>query len=52
MEGVELGSSARWRAGQVQIAGRLRAETMMPLQWIGQRLHIGTKSHLAHLVVL
>ena len=33
-----------------QIALRLRHETTMTLAWIAQRLQMGTKTHLAHLL--
>lgn len=35
---------------KVQLAGRLRTETTMPLQWIAGRLHMGTRGHLTHLL--
>jgi hypothetical protein len=37
-------------AAKVKIARRLRRETTMTLAWIAQRLHMGTKTHLAHLL--
>ena len=43
----------RLRKGEpkkVKIALRLRQETTMTLAWIAQRLHMGTKTHLAHLL--
>ena len=50
-----------WREGQlpqrrkgdpdkIRIALRLRNETTMTLAWIAARLHMGTKTHLAHLL--
>jgi hypothetical protein len=33
---------------KVQIARRLRVETTMTLQWIAQRLHMGTGTHVAN----
>ena len=36
--------------GKVRIAQRLRAETTMTLDWIAQRLQMGTKTHLVHLL--
>ena len=36
--------------GKIQIARRLRAETTVTLQWIAARLHMGTKTHLSHLL--
>ena len=35
---------------KVSIARRLRAETTVTLQWIAAQLHMGTKSHLSHLL--
>jgi len=35
---------------KIRIALRLRRETTMGLAWIVQRLHMGTKTHLAHLL--
>src|SRR5207249_7686282 len=36
---------------KVKIAQRLRQETTMTLAWIAERLRMGTKTHLAHLLV-
>lgn len=35
---------------KLRIARRLRVETTMTMQWIAARLHMGTKSHLSHLL--
>ena len=35
---------------KLQIALRLRRETTMTLAWIAKRLHMGTKTHLSHLL--
>lgn len=35
---------------KLKIAQRLRAETTMTLQWIAAKLHMGTKTHLSHLI--
>src|SRR5262245_9011019 len=35
---------------KVAIARRLRGETTMTLAWIADRLHMGTRTHLAHLL--
>jgi putative transposase len=35
---------------KVRMALRLRQETTMTLAWVAQRLHMGTKTHLAHLL--
>jgi hypothetical protein len=37
-------------AGKLKMAQRLRAEPTMTLAWIAQRLRMGTKTHLAHLL--
>jgi putative transposase len=37
-------------AGKVAIAQRLRRETTVTLAWIAERLQMGTKTHLAHLL--
>jgi putative transposase len=36
--------------GKVRMAQRLRAETTMTLHWIAERLKMGTKTHLVHLL--
>ncbi len=46
----DLATKRKGAPGKVEIARRLRAETTMTLTWIAQRLHIGTKTHLAHLL--
>ena len=46
---------ARWRKGhplKVELAARLRAETTMTLEWIAERLAMGTRGHLAHLLYM
>ena len=35
---------------KVQVARRLRTETTMTLSWIAERLQMGTKTHVAHLL--
>jgi hypothetical protein len=35
---------------KVRIALRLRQETTMTLEWVAQRLHMGAKAHLSHLL--
>ena len=37
-------------AGKVAIAVRLRAETTVTMAWIAERLQMGTRTHLAHLL--
>ena len=46
----DLAAKRKGEPGKVEVARRLRAETTMTLNWIAQRLHIGTKTHLAHLL--
>ncbi len=41
----------RWHYG-AELAGRLRAETTVTVDWIAQRLAMGTRGHLAHLLYL
>jgi hypothetical protein len=36
--------------GKIGIALRLRRETTMTLEWVAQRLQMGTKTHLSHLL--
>jgi REP element-mobilizing transposase RayT len=47
---ADLAARRKGEPGKVEIARRLRAETTMTLSWIAQRLHSGTKTHLAHLL--
>lgn len=35
---------------KLRIARRLRSETTMTLQWVATKLHMGTKTHLSHLL--
>ena len=35
---------------KVRLASKLRAETTMTLGWIAERLHMGTRGHLTHLL--
>ena len=35
---------------KIRIAQRLRRETTMTLVWIAERLRMGTKTHLTHLI--
>jgi hypothetical protein len=46
----QLESLRKGDPGKLRIARRLRAETTMTLQWIARRLHMGTKTHLSHLL--
>jgi hypothetical protein len=43
----------RWRKGhafKVMLAARLRAESTVTVGWIAERLAMGTRGHLAHLL--
>jgi hypothetical protein len=44
----ELARSAKGDARKVRIAGRLRAETTVPLKWIAQELNMGVWTHVAN----
>ncbi len=35
---------------KVKLAARLRAETTVTVEWIAQRLHMGTRGHLAQIL--
>lgn len=37
---------------KIRMAGRLRVETTVTLQWIAARLRMGTKTHLSHLLYI
>jgi hypothetical protein len=45
-----LGARRKGDAGKVAIAQRLRRETTVTLAWIAERLRMGAKTHLAHLL--
>jgi len=45
-----LGQRRKGDPAKVKIALRLRRETTMTLAWIAQRLQMGTKTHLCHLL--
>ena len=52
-DGVTAEQIAGWRKGhpfKVQLAARLRAQTTVTVSWIAQRLAMGTRGHLAHLL--
>jgi hypothetical protein len=43
----------RWRKGhpfKIKLAMRLRSQTTVPLDWLAERLKMGTRGHLAHLL--
>ena len=46
----ELSQRRKGDAQKLRIALRLRKETTMTLSWIAQRLEMGTKTHLSHLL--
>ena len=46
----DLTARPKGEPGKIEIAHRLRTETTMTLNWIAHRLHVGTKTHLAHLL--
>ena len=51
--GVAQEQIAAWRKGhpfKVRLAAKLRAETTVTVSWIAQRLTMGTRGHLAHLL--
>ena len=37
-------------SGKVRLAQRLRVETTVTLKWIAERLRMGTRGHLTHLL--
>jgi hypothetical protein len=46
----ELQTRAKGDAVKVALAARLRAETTMTVEWIAERLAMGTRGHLNHLL--
>ena len=55
VSGVTQEQLAAWRKGhpfKVRLAAKLRAETTVTIGWIAQRLGMGTRGHLAHLLYL
>ena len=50
LETRKLVERAKGDAEKVRIATILRQETTMTLAWIAQALHMGTKTHLSHLL--
>jgi hypothetical protein len=47
---AELRSRKKGDEEKIAIARRLRAETTMTMEWIAARLHMGTRTHLNHLL--
>ena len=55
VSGIRPEQLASWRKGhpfKVELAAKLRAETTVSVSWIAQRLAMGTRGHLAHLLYL
>ena len=48
--GDELQTHRKGSEFKVRLASKLRAETTMTLGWIAERLHMGTRGHLTHLL--
>jgi hypothetical protein len=54
-QGLSEERLALWRKGhpfKIGLAAKLRAETTVTLSWIADRLDMGTRGHLAHLLYL
>ena len=47
---AQLDSRRKGDPGKLKIALRLRQETTMTLAWIAERLQMGTRTHLSHLL--
>jgi hypothetical protein len=47
---LDLEAHRKGAPEKLKIASRLRKETTMTLAWIAQRLQMGTKTHLSHLL--
>ncbi len=47
---ADLDQRRKGDPGKLEIVRRLRTETPMPLQWMADRLRMGTRTHLAHLL--
>jgi REP element-mobilizing transposase RayT len=47
---ADLLARAKGDVTKIRIAKKLRQETTMTLEWIAQALHMGTKTHLSHLL--
>ena len=45
-----LAARSKGDPAKIAIARRLREDTTMTLAWIAQRLNMGTRTHLAHLL--
>jgi hypothetical protein len=52
-DGVPEDQLKTWKKGhpyKMNLALRLRAETTVTIGWVAERLHMGTRGHLAHLL--
>ena len=47
---ADLGRRAKGDRSKVAIAARLRLETTVTAQWIGERLEMGTRGYVNHLL--
>ena len=53
VDGVAEDELKTWRKGhpyKMNLARRLRAGTTVSVGWVAERLHMGTRGHLAHLL--
>ena len=53
--GINQEQLASWRKGhpfKVELAAKLRGQTTVSVSWIAERLAMGTRGHLAHLLYL
>lgn len=53
VNGVAEAELKTWRKGhpyKLNLARRLRAETTVTVRWVAERLHMGSRGHLAHLL--
>jgi hypothetical protein len=48
--GADLLERAKGDVTKIRLAKKLREETTMTLEWVAQTLHMGTKTHLSHLL--
>jgi hypothetical protein len=48
--GEELKTQRKGSEFKVRLAAKLRTETTVTLGWIAERLHMGTRGHLTHLL--
>jgi REP element-mobilizing transposase RayT len=54
-EGLTHDQLAKWRKGhpfKIRLAAKLRAETTVTVSWIAERLSMGSRGHLAHLLFI